>query len=223
MGTAGYSDDMGATAQLRSLLNEQACLLVVDDVWKTEHVKPFLVGGRRCLVLITTRKREIADDVGAEEFELNEMTPVEAKLLVENWSGEAKDDEHDSQKWLMHEVGYLPLALEVIGAQVKRLGSWWEYHRRWESQKLNALKRGRGSHGKEDSVSDSLSLSVEALSEEDRQRFWRLGVFPEDVPFPALACAALWGCAEAEASDVLNDFAGQQVLLFLYPKANTSG
>jgi tetratricopeptide (TPR) repeat protein len=212
MGGAGYIDSIGGTTQLRSLLNERACLLVVDDVWQAEHVRPFLVGGRWCLVLVTTRKREIADEIGAKEVELNEMTPAESQLLAEKWSGEVKDVDQKCAEWLMREVGYLPLALELVGAQVKKLQSWDEYRQRWKSQKLRALKRGRGSRGKEDNVWDSLELSVDALTKEDRQKYWRLGVFPEDTPFPPLACAALWGCPEDEAAEVLIDLADQALL-----------
>ena len=81
------------------------------------------------------------------------------------------------------EVEYLPLAIELIGAQVHKLG-WTEYRRRWEDQKLKAIRRGRRSRGKEDNLWDSLELSIQSLTDEDRGRYFSMGVFPEDTPFP---------------------------------------
>ena len=83
----------------------------------------------------------------------------------------------------MGEVEYLPLAIELIGAQVHKLG-WTEYRRRWEDQKLKAIRRGRRSRGKEDNLWDSLELSIQSLTDEDRGRYFSMGVFPEDTPFP---------------------------------------
>jgi len=202
---------LSATNRLRTLLSEKACLLVLDDAWQAAHVRSFLVGGPQCLLLITTRLSEIGEQIGASPVELNEMTPVEARSLVEKWSGGVEDADRVNAAWLMREVGYLPLALELIGAQVKKLG-WKEYRERWCSQGLRAIRRGRRSQGKDDSLWDSLELSVGALSPEDRARYFSLGVFEEDTPFPANACAALWRCSEDDAADLLIDLTGQALL-----------
>jgi hypothetical protein len=183
----------------------------VDDVWNTDHARHFLVGGSRCLLLTTTRKIEIAEEIGALAIELEEMTPAEAVSLVEKWSGPLQDVDRKNGEWLMGEVEYLPLAIELIGAQVHKLG-WTEYRRRWEDQKLKAIRRGRRSRGKEDNLWDSLELSIQSLTDEDRGRYFSMGVFPEDTPFPPMACAVLWACAEDEVADLLIDFAGQALL-----------
>lgn len=212
LAAVGYADQIAGTNRLRTLLSEKACLLVVDDVWQAAHARPFLVGGPRCLLLITTRISEIGEEIGASTIELNEMTPVEALALVEKWSGAVGDVDRENAEWLVREVGYLPLALELIGAQVRKLGGWEKYRRRWDSQKLKAVRRGRRSRGRQDNLWDSLELSVAALSAEDRGRYFSLGVFQEDTPFPSRACAAMWGCTEDEAAELLIDLAGQALL-----------
>jgi hypothetical protein len=212
MTPVGYADTNAGTNQLRALLADKTCLLIVDDVWQAAHVRPFLVGGPRCLLVITTRISEVGQEIGALTIELSEMTPVEASALVEKWSGALGDQEREQAEWLMREVGYLPLALELIGAQVTKLGGWDEYRRRWDRQKLKAIKRGRITRGREDNLWDSLDLSVEALPVEDQARYIALGVFTEDALFPPLACAALWACAEEDAAELLVDLAGRAML-----------
>jgi hypothetical protein len=60
-GNLGYPDLVTGASQLRTLLRDRACLLVVDDAWEGAHVESaFLVGGPRCLLLVTTRLAEVA-------------------------------------------------------------------------------------------------------------------------------------------------------------------
>lgn len=44
-----------AKTRLRELLGDRDILLVIDDVWNADHVRPFLEGGERVARLITTR------------------------------------------------------------------------------------------------------------------------------------------------------------------------
>lgn len=54
----GFTDIAAAAARLAELLVDRDILLVVDDVWDTTHLKPFLQGGKHCARLITTRNEE---------------------------------------------------------------------------------------------------------------------------------------------------------------------
>jgi hypothetical protein len=51
------SDPHLAAAHLAEKLTDRTVLLVIDDVWNSAHLKPFLQGGARCTCLITTRNR----------------------------------------------------------------------------------------------------------------------------------------------------------------------
>jgi tetratricopeptide (TPR) repeat protein len=209
--SGGYADAQAGTQQLRALLRERACLLIVDDAWTAEHVRPFLVGGPRCLLLMTTRQRDAAEGVAATIFGLEEMTPDEGRALVENWAGPIAAEDREIASSLMRGVGYLPLALELIAAQAGKVG-WTEYARLREAKLNSAIKRGRSSRGKEDNLRDSIELSVETLVTEDRARYLLLGVFAEDVAFPVGACGALWRCSDADAAELLIDFAGRALV-----------
>ena len=210
--TIGYPDEQTATSQLRTLLKDRACLLVIDDAWEGDHIKPFLVGGSRCLLLVTTRKAEVAEEIGARRIEVPEMSQQEALSLLGKWADEIRPEDLATASWLASEVGYLPLALELIGGQVSKLQSWTEYRRRWEQQKLDAVKRGRRAQGKENNLQDSAQLSLSTLPFADRERYLQLGIFSKKMHFSANAASALWGCDKLEASELLLDFAGQALL-----------
>jgi tetratricopeptide (TPR) repeat protein len=209
----GYSDLEGGVGRLRSLLRDRAYLLVVDDAWTPEHIEQaFLIGGPRCLLLVTTRQERIAAKIGAEKIELAPMVEEEATELMSRWAGPISQTDAPIARQLAQEVGYLPLALELIGARVGTFGSWAAYMERWRRQRLGMLTRDRGSRGRQDSVRDSLELSLNVLSGNDRERYVRLGVFARKTLFPASAAATLWDCDLWEAADFLIDLAGQAVL-----------
>jgi NB-ARC domain/APAF-1 helical domain len=209
----GYPDLEAAVGRLRSLLRDRSYLLVVDDAWTPAHIEQaFLVGGTRCLLLVTTRHVRIASKIGAEGIELAPMVEKEALELMSRWAGQISPTDEPIARTLAQEVGYLPLALELIGARVGTLSSWPAYQERWRTQRLQALTRGRGSRGRQDSVRDSLELSLKLLSDEDRQRYIRLGVFAPKGLFPASAAATLWDYDPLEAEELLIDWAGQAIL-----------
>ena len=55
---AGIVSLEAATTRLDEVIGEHRLLLVVDDVWDAEHLKPFLRGGSHTTRLITTRNRD---------------------------------------------------------------------------------------------------------------------------------------------------------------------
>ena len=48
-----------AANHLRSVLSRQKVLLVLDDVWRETHVRPFLQSSPTCAHLMTTRNQEL--------------------------------------------------------------------------------------------------------------------------------------------------------------------
>lgn len=210
---SGYPDTATAVAQLRAVLRDKACLIVVDDVRNAAIVEElFLLGGPDCLLLLTSRLRSVADRLHAHVIDLPVMTEAESLDLFERWTGPIHGEDLGTASRLMQEVGHLPLALELIGAQVRRLKSWSEVQRRWNVFRLDALRRGRGAHGKEDSILDSIELSVGALGEQERADYLRLAVIPKKAGITPSAAAALWGRNEEDAYDLLLDLSDQALM-----------
>jgi hypothetical protein len=71
----------------RNLLREKAALVIVDDVWKTKDVEPFLADSPRSWVLFTTRDASVAAAVGAKEHQANLLTEPQSRALLARWSG----------------------------------------------------------------------------------------------------------------------------------------
>ena len=59
----GFTDEEQAVQQLRPKLEDKDILIVIDDVWLADHVKPFLQIGNRVSRLFTTRQTQVAAEV----------------------------------------------------------------------------------------------------------------------------------------------------------------
>jgi formylglycine-generating enzyme required for sulfatase activity len=124
-----------ASAHLRSLLYGRAAMLVVDDVRQADHARPFLVGGARCRVLVTTRDALVAQALSGMVYHLDVMTPEQSLDLLSARLGRTLDDvEREEALKLAKAVGYLPLALELAAAQVASGMHWAELRRTLENE-----------------------------------------------------------------------------------------
>ncbi|MCP4397649.1 MAG: hypothetical protein GY801_10170 [bacterium] len=199
-----------ASAHLRTLLQDKAVLLVVDDVWNPEHAIHFKVCGPGCQVLITTRRADVADEVGAELHQMDVMTPKQSlKLLAARLQRPIEITERDKALALAEAVGYLPLALELASVRVARGMSWTTLCGALEQEtaNLNALEGSPRRRRKGATTLEAcFNFSLNALREEDEEAwnaFVWLGVLPEDVLIAAPMAATLWEKEQIEAHDLL--------------------
>jgi len=163
-------------------------------------VRPFLVGGPRCRVLVTTRDGGLARKVGARLYDLDVMTEAQALALFEARLG-ALDGERERAAALARELGYLPLALELAAAQVEAGVPWAELLEvfRQELADLRVLEDLDEAEFRNESLRLSFRLSLERLLPDERDAFARLGILAEDAAIGPAAAATLWGEAEAVA------------------------
>jgi hypothetical protein len=199
-----------ASAHLRMLLHDKAILLVVDDVWNPEHAIHFKVGGLRCQVLITTRRADVADEVGAEPHQMDVMTPEQAlDLLAARLQRPFDTAEREEALSLTKAVGYLPLALELAAVRVARGMSWVALCDALEQEVVNLEtfeSSPRRRRKRETILEASFNLSLNALRSDDEeawQAFVWLGVLPEDVQIAAPMAVTLWEMEQSEAHDLL--------------------
>ncbi|MBW4599077.1 MAG: zinc ribbon domain-containing protein [Calothrix sp. FI2-JRJ7] len=194
---------------LRTLLYDKQVLLVVDDAWNIEDAQAFNVGGAKCQVLVTTRLEEIAL-LEASKYSINVMKPEQAMELLTKKLGRDLDDAeiHDAEI-LAALVGYLPLALDLIAAQVADCTSWKVLLQNMQ-QEVARLKTLDDSETKDADDEISLkrlsltalfNLSVQQLSEETRENFIWLGILAEDVNIAQKMVVTLWDMDSSSFAD----------------------
>ena len=55
----GFTSIDAASTHFAALLEDRDMLLMIDDVWDSTHLEPFLQGGKRCARLVTTRNEQL--------------------------------------------------------------------------------------------------------------------------------------------------------------------
>ncbi len=191
------------SGQIRDLLADRACLLVLDDVWRYEHARAFDVAGARCRMLTTTRDAGVLTALGAENVKLDVLGEEQALALLANWIGQPAAALPGEARTLVRRCGYLPLAISVAGAMVRDGTPWADLLAALEAGNLRFLDHPYAS------VFTSLRLSLDALPESVRARYLELAVVPEDVPMPVSVVARLWahtgGLQDYESRRLLTD------------------
>ncbi|MDI3384920.1 NB-ARC domain-containing protein [Streptomyces sp. B-S-A8] len=201
--TRTFTDPQAAGAHLGRLLGQRRrTLLVLDDVWTPEQLAPFLIGGSRCVRLVTTRVPSVLPP-GAARIRIDEMSPAQARQVL-TWNLPGLPEE--VVQGLLRVTGQWALLLR----QVNRLLA------REVATGVAAADAGRdvlrrlGQHGPTaaDDPGTALDLddpqqrakavraTVEAattlLPAGGYQRFAELGVFAEDEAIPVSLVARLW-------------------------------
>jgi hypothetical protein len=185
-----------ATSSLRDLIAEKHLLIVIDDVWNSAHLEPFLLGGPYCAHLITTRN----DDT---------LPPKVSKILVDSMlEKEAigmlgyglyiKNKELFNK--LAKRLGYWPLLLKIVNSILR-----YYINELKESidQALDYVNDGLNEEGltafdkenpesRSQAVEATLAVSLKALNEEEYARYYELAIFPEDVDIPIKVLEQLW-------------------------------
>jgi DNA-binding SARP family transcriptional activator len=193
------------TTQLIALLKDRRALLLLDDVWKTDHITPFRVGGKACAIVLTTRLNDVAQEIASTASDIYRLPILEDEAALDLLGKLAPDtvaQYPEESRQLIRDLEALPLAIQVAGRLLHaetRLG--------WDVKSLLQELRSGGvilesnvpndlvklDHETSPTVAALLQRSTDALDEELRKRFAILGVFaPKPATFALGAMAAAW-------------------------------
>ncbi len=194
-----------ASAQLAALLRDKRMLLILDDVWETEHAVPFRVGGRRCAMLATTRVTSVAEDLAPtppDIFRLAILESGKALQLLEILAPNVVAKNPKQSLELVQELEGLPLALQVAGHMlnveasrgfdVTDLLSELRAGAKLLAAKAPADRADLGSYITP-TVAALLQKSTERLDQHTRDCFAYLGAFaPKPATFAIDAMKTVW-------------------------------
>ncbi|MYW59213.1 MULTISPECIES: NB-ARC domain-containing protein [unclassified Streptomyces] len=202
-----HEDPALAGAQLGRALDglRGPLMLVLDDVWSEAQLAPFLVGGRNCVRLVTTRiPAALPDD--ASRVLVDRMTDDQARAVLTTGL-----DLTDAQvAALLAVTGGWPLLLRLVNRLLAAETATGLTTADACAQTLDLLRAagpagadlGSGAHPlglddpaeREKAVRATVEASVRLLSESagERERLLELGVFAEDEVIPVELVCALW-------------------------------
>ncbi|WP_170323872.1 NB-ARC domain-containing protein [Cryptosporangium phraense] len=192
-----YTDPEQAGLSLGELLDERpATLLVVDDVWSEQQLRPFLSGGRDCTRLVTTRLPGVLPR-GVQPIRVDRMGRAEAEKLLTAGLPALDDATIDR---LLDLTGGWPLLLSLVSGAIDQATEYVSDPQEFADELAGELltdgpatalldtEDGRGR-----AVRATVEASLAKLGDGERDRFLELAIFPEDVDIPLDVLTLLWG------------------------------
>ncbi|MBD0301805.1 MAG: CHAT domain-containing protein, partial [Tolypothrix sp. T3-bin4] len=176
---ASFTEINSGKTQLRKLLTDKACLLILDDVWNLNDASAFDVLEKPCQMLITTRDAGIITALGGEEYQLSILDEKQALDLLANGANQAVKTLPATAKDVAQECGYLPLALSIVGAMMrsKPTNRWQNILEKLRCADLEKIKQQFPDYPYPDLLK-AIQVSVEVLEPEERERYLDFAVFP---------------------------------------------
>lgn len=179
-----FEDVQQGKAHLSDLLADRACLVILNDVWKTPHAEAFDVLGQRCRMVVTTRDARLIAALGAVEHRVDVLSDDQALNLLAKWADQPVETLPPEAHEVARECGNLPLALAMIGAMVRRRPDRWDnaLHKLRHAD-LDRIRQQFPNYPYPDLLR-AIQVSVEALEPHVQPRYLDFAVFPEDTPVP---------------------------------------
>jgi WD40 repeat protein len=196
--------------RLAELLKNQACLLILDDVWTKEQIETFRVAGNKCRIIVSTRDAEIAHEMGATILPVDVMSDSLALELLEKWSqGSLENIPMRYKELIVESLGALPLALKLAGGQL-RTKQAAEWLKTFNVRKLKSKRPDENNI--HDSFERTFTLSLDALGVVERRLYTSLVIIPQ-AAISEQVIFRLWdalGQSDAETSkELVTDLASR--------------
>ncbi|MEV4252732.1 tetratricopeptide repeat protein [Spirillospora sp. NPDC049652] len=204
------SGDAVLASIYQSALQGRRVLLIFDDVGTSEQVRALLPAERGCRVLITSRSRLNALD-SAVVVRVGALSHADAGALFRSAVGDRAEGQNVAVDRIVGHCARLPLAINIAAARFRAEPTWsiadFAAALADESARLDLLDDG------ERSVAAALTLSCEALGEDERQLFGLLGLHPSRR-IRVDSAAALAGVAPARARRLLGRLADAHLVAY---------
>ncbi len=196
----GFSNLEAAITRFTELLADRDILLVIDDVWNRDHLRPFLQGGRRCARLITTRNLDTLPPQ-AQPVKVDAMRAAEAVEMLRTGlpDGEVAGCDGELAK-LAVRLGEWPLLLGLVGGALhdrvlntnQLLPEAIAYVNRALDKRGLTFFDARDTDSRNQAVAKTMGVSLDLLKPAERARYDELAVFPEDVNIPLATLGKFW-------------------------------
>ncbi|MCG8421032.1 MAG: protein kinase [Proteobacteria bacterium] len=199
-----------ASAELRKRLAGQQVLIIVDDVWRSIDLAPFLDLGAGNAVLATTRDRQTLPK-GCKRIDVDAMAADESISLLGAGLEIAFASLRGELDVLAARLGHWPLLLDLVNRQLRELidedglsaeDAIRDVNESLDNQGVTAFDLHDETQ-RRSAVEHTIAVSLQRLDIDERQRYEMLAVFPEDVDIPMVVVARLWSMPTNKSTQTL--------------------
>jgi WD40 repeat protein len=206
---AANESELQCIDRYRTILKDKAVLVIVDDVWRSEDVEPFIADAMRSRLLFTTRDSSIAAATGAKEHEARLLTVDESRALLARWAGATVETLPPAASDVIAECEHLPLALSMVGAMLrgKPPAYWGQVLKRLQHADLEKIQAQFPGYSHANLL-HVIGVSVDALDDVTRERYFALAVLLEDMTIVPVVQRTLWNADEGDSLETAERLVG---------------
>jgi tetratricopeptide (TPR) repeat protein len=201
---------------VRNAIGQRRFFLVIDDAWApADNALLLKCGGPGCAHFLTTGDESITRAFAGRQgaVELRELAPEHALELLTALAPEACEADPEAAAGLVKAVGYLPLAIELMGAYLSEAEN--RYFREQQEAAMRrmadpaerlrqACERLGDFRGTEVTLGETIGLSLHGLPDDAVAAFHALGAFaPRPETFDLAAATAVTGASPATLSRLI--------------------
>jgi hypothetical protein len=201
-------DGLDAQAALyRSLLAGRRMLVVLDNAFSVDQVRPLLPGSPGCATVVTSRNRldKLITDEGARPLTVSLPSPDDARALLAGRIGQARvAAEPEAVQEIIESCAGLPLALSIVAARAVLHPEFSLEALADELPKTRHATLDTFHDGTQAQVSAAFSWSYQRLSVRAARLFRLLGLHPGPDITPA-AAASLSALPAGQARNALSE------------------
>jgi len=199
-----FGNEADAIESLKAAVADSRCLVILDDVWTHDHVRPFVDAcGPNQVLVLSTRNTHLAEGYSASSVPVDLLDQNDAITMLGNYlcPQQPADQLAATAADLVEYCYRLPIAIRSVTGLMNQsklsvLGAL-KYLKEAETRlerldQYKDLDKGRLGGGRK-SLFVSLFASLEKLGETHRQRCCMLAIFLEDDAIPFGILGDLWG------------------------------
>jgi hypothetical protein len=220
----GLNTINAAASALGEALGDRRILMVVDDVWREQDLRPFMQGGTSTTRLVTTRN----DNTLPSNIIRQRVDAMQSKEALALLSAGLPEDQVSSERRelnaLARRLGEWPLLLKLVNGFLRDRAVNGKalplaiagVNSRLDAKGLVAFD-ARNEADRTKAVARAIGVSLELLDDASHDRFAELGIFAEEAHIPIGIIERLWRghLDEDETEDLLSKLYGLSLLLGL--------
>ena len=178
---------------LNAQLARASCLVILDDVWKHEHLRDFDLHVPESALLVTTRDSAVLGQSAlVRPVRVPVLAPGAARRLLAGWARQDPSCLPGEAQEVANQCDGLPLALAIAGAMVAGEHSWGYVCESIRNAALDELEFSFIDYQEYKNLFRVLDASVSCLPEQDRDCYLALAVFEGRGDVPVETVFRLW-------------------------------
>lgn len=203
-------------SMVHQILTERRLLIVLDNAFDSDHVRPILSATATCPVIITSRQQltGLVHRDGAHRITLPRLDPNDAITLLRRRIGEARAEEDPGAvRDLAHLCDGLPLGLRIAAEHVAARPNVPIRDLVDQLYRQRRILLDAGSHGDDETVTlrAVFSCSYDALAPDARRLFRLLGLSPA-ADFNVSHASALVGLSSERTERLFDNLVGANII-----------